>query len=226
MTTMMIMMMRWRYIFPKCSTVLSQHQPNEQCSNPATSSLQKPIGWWNVPSWNNASENSVGKRMSKVWVVSCDGSYVWDSVGLVETWEEPGVNLTASRLSAELGGTERNAAEPSRSGGAGNPAELGRNLAETWRNPAEEKEVEAGWLGTVSTLNHPPFDLRVFRRVPRGFRQVSAAGFLPPGFRWARLGSTRFLPVAGCCRVAPGFRQRGSSSRLPLQCAFFCRVSS
>ena len=141
MTTMMIMMMRWRYIFPKCSTVLSQHQPNEQCSNPATSSLQKPIGWWNVPSWNKASENSVGKRMSKVWVVSCDGSYVWDSVGLVETWEEPGVNLTASRLSAELSGTPQNPADPAEPGTRRKP---GGNLAE----PGGRKgSWSGGWLG-------------------------------------------------------------------------------
>ena len=130
-------------------------------------------------------------------------------MGLVETWEEPGVNLTASRLSAELSGTPQNPADPAEPG-------TRRKLGGTRR---KKRKLKRG-VGSINQYDfwhgfrsQPP-SLR-----PRGF-QVSAAGFLPSGFRRAR------LPVAGCCRVAPGFRQRGSSSRLPLQCFFFCRVSS
>ena len=141
------------------------------------------------------------------------------------TWREPDGF-------ASIGGTERNAAEPSRSGGAGNPAELGRNLAETWR---KIRKLKRGVVGSINQydfwhgFHSQPPSLRLTclpsgsaRLLPGFCRRVSATRF-PPG---PAIGSTRFLPVAGCCRVAPGFRQRGSSSRLPLQCAFFCRVSS
>ena len=61
----------------------------------------------------------------------------------------------------------------------------------------------------IITPNHPPFNLLFFRRVPPGFRQVSAR------FRQVPLGSAGFRPASpGFGRFRAGFRQPRASARL------------
>jgi hypothetical protein len=130
------------------------------------------------------------------------------------TWREPDGF-------ASIGGTERNAAKPSRSGGAGNPAETWRKLGGTRRKKRKLKR------GVVGSINKHEYDFwHGFRSQPPSLRLTclpSGSARLPPGF-CRRVSATRFPP--GPARFHQVFRQRSSSSRLPLQCAFFCRVSS
>lgn len=117
------------------------------------------------------------------------------------TWREPDGF-------ASIGGTERNAAKPSRSGGAGNPAETWRKLGGTRRKKRKLKR------GVVGSINKYEYDFwHGFRSQPPSLRLTclpSGSARLPPGF-CRRVSATRFPPgparfhqVSAGCWVLPG----------------------
>ena len=109
-------------------------------------------------------------------------------------WRKPGkTRHNPAELNWRKPGTQRNLAAP---GGAAEPSGTRRNPAEpggTRRNPATT----------------PPFNLLFSRRIPPGFRQVSA------GFRQVPPGSAGFRQVSqGFGRFLAGFHQPRASARL------------
>ena len=187
--------------------------------------------------FGNSAELTIQLRTVKAQILSsCGGSYVENGVSLTETLEEePGANLLKAWGCAKPCGTRRNPAETWR-----NPPKPGGTRRKTWRKPdgnlAEFGGKKVSWRGLVGSINHarnliglcsqpPPFNLLFFRRIPPGFRQVSAR--FPPGSAGFRrrvlLGSAGFRQVPPS-RVAPGSVRPGFVGLLPTRFLLWTRL--